>query len=98
MFFEPNQKIISVTLVNGKLEVIRKIPSNLMYGNGLSTPDSVFKDIYGVKGDEIVLEQTIQGKHTPPQNIPEKIEFDEEEVPPYITDPNIPPMPSPVAP
>lgn len=79
----PSQTIVSVNIINGKLEVVRRIPSNTCLaiwrsdGVSVNSPDSIFKDIYGVKDGAIILERTIQANITPAQTIPESISFPE---------------------
>jgi len=78
--YQPH-KIVSVTLTDGglQIEVIRKYPSNISYGDGKPAPDRVIKEIYMSAPGEghIELYETIQGTHTPSSIVPEKIEFPE---------------------
>ena len=69
-------KIVSVTLTDEGLEVVRQYPSNIMYCNGGATPDEITKQIYKVNAlGKIALFAIIYGKHTPAYVVPEKIEF-----------------------
>lgn len=70
-----NESIIRLDLVDGKIEVIRRIKSNSVYGNGTPVPDGIYKDIYGVKDGELFLLETIKGKHIPTKVIHESFEF-----------------------
>ena len=76
----PSPVIASVSLINGKLEVIKRYPSGGMYACNppMPVPDSIEKDIYIAKNGKIVLEKTIKGKVIPPQRTEEKIVFPEE--------------------
>ena len=69
------ERITSANLVDGKLEVIRRIPSNMVLCNGFSVADTVFKDIYVVEDGKIVLDKTVKGVVTPEKSTPEVIEF-----------------------
>jgi hypothetical protein len=79
----PSQTIVSVNIINGKLEVVRRIPSNTCLavwrsdGQFVKTPDTIFKDIYTAKDGQIILEKTIQADVTPSQVIPESVHFPE---------------------
>ena len=71
-------EIVNVKLTeSGELEVVYRSPSNIMYTTypPRPKPDTVFKDIYKVKGGRIVLSETIKGKLIPPEIFAEKIEF-----------------------
>lgn len=71
-------EIVSASLVGGKIEVVRRYPSNVVLGNGERTPDRIVKEIYVAKGDgQIHLEKTIDGKHERARVIPEKFRFPE---------------------
>lgn len=75
-------EILSVTLVDGRLEVVRreKMPQ-LAYDPPRPTPDKVWKDIYkGNAGEDVYLDETIDGTHTPATTAPEKTEFPGEPV------------------
>lgn len=60
----------------GNLEIVRRYPSNMAYGNGTPVPDRVEKEVYGVIDGKIALIQTIQGKHEPAYRVEERITFD----------------------
>ncbi len=60
----------------GNLEIVRRYPSNMAYGNGTPVPDRVEKEVYGVVDGKITLIQTIQGKHEPAYRVEERITFD----------------------
>lgn len=68
-------QILSVKLVDGKLEVITRTPSDISYTNGKPLPDFISKDIYEAEDGNIVLLESIKGKHTPAYTVAEKIEF-----------------------
>ena len=55
-------KIESVELVDGKLEVVRRIKSNVMLTSNRPKPDRVWKEIFGVVNGEIRLVDSIEGK------------------------------------
>lgn len=75
VFIHNNQTIVSVNSVNGKLEVIRRIKSNMCYANGEPYPDKIFKDIYESVNNMVVCTNTIEGDVTPARLIPEVIHF-----------------------
>ncbi len=79
MFFQDRTKIESVKLVNGQLEVIRRVPSNIIYACNppIPAPDKIFKDFYGVEDGCIKLLKTIIGEVTPASLNPETITFNE---------------------
>lgn len=60
----------------GNLEIVRRYPSNMAYGNGTPVPDRVEKEVYGVVDGKIALIQTVQGKHEPAYCVEEKFSFD----------------------
>jgi hypothetical protein len=74
---EPHRIVKAQIGPDGQLEVVRQYPSNMAYGNGLPFPDKVVKEIYGVVDGRIALINTVEGKHIPPQLMPERIEFNE---------------------
>lgn len=75
-----NEKIVSVTLVDGGLEVVKRRPSNAAYCTGKPVPDLVCKEIYiGGPHGNVVLGARIHGKHTPAYWVPESITFGVEE-------------------
>lgn len=69
----PLQQVVSAKFANGKIEII--IREKNIFINGV--PDRVWKEIYGVKRGEIVLEKTIQGMLCPAHMVEERIEFPE---------------------
>jgi hypothetical protein len=74
--------IISVSVVGDELHVVSKQTSMALfavYNDASACPDVVWKDVYAVKDGRIVLARTIRGRHTPSQNIPETIEFPEDD-------------------
>jgi len=78
MNMEIDSTVISVHLVGGKLEVIRRYHSNSMFACNppRPTPDQIIKEIYAAREDgQIVLEETVEGKHIPAHNVAERIEF-----------------------
>jgi hypothetical protein len=75
-----NETIVSVTLVDGGLEVVKRRPSNAAYCTGQPVPDLVCKEIYvGGPNGNVVLGARIHGKHTPAYRVPESITFGDEE-------------------
>ncbi len=68
--------IVSAQLVDGKLEVVRRYPSNLMLGNGQLTPDRIVKEVYAsyLHGHpaEIELVEEITGEHVREKLVPEQ--------------------------
>lgn len=65
----------SAEFVDGKIEIVKRVLSNI--STYPPSPETVIKEIYGVQGNEIVLERTITGKVVPEQIIEESFEFDE---------------------
>lgn len=76
-----NNTLHSVQLKDGKLHVIHRQLSGqvLLSYPAQPAPDKVWKEIYGVKNGEIVLEDTIDGVHRPERTVPESIEFPSQE-------------------
>ena len=73
--------IISVKLVDGKLEVVLRVKSMITYTvyPPRDAPDYIYKDIYVSWDGKIALEKTIRGTHTPAYTVPESFDFDEDE-------------------
>ncbi len=78
MMLSYTEKIHSIRLVNGKLEIIRKVPSNMVYAcyPPKPFPDKIFKDIYSVVDGKIVLSETKEGRYVPASLTHEKLIFD----------------------
>jgi hypothetical protein len=76
--FQPHT-ILSAHLTGDgeRLNIVRKYPSNMTYGNGQPVPDRVEKEVYGVVDGKIVLIETKTGKHTPAYMVKETVTFDE---------------------
>lgn len=75
-----DEYIMSVTLNDGMLEVVRKVEPRWAIQNVSGGPTygiQVFKDTYMSKDDKIVLVGTIEGKYTPEktETTPESWEF-----------------------
>lgn len=64
-------EIVSVEVVDGKLEVVRKYPSNQMLLCDPPRPasDTVVKEIYGIVDGKIEIIKEIAGSHTPAETI-----------------------------
>ena len=80
IYYTPPWQIVSMSLEDGKLVVIKKQESGVTltlayypYGQ----PSTIVKEIYAVQGNEIVLEQTVYGRHVPPVSTEGHYEFDE---------------------
>ena len=69
-------RIVSVDIVDGKLEVVSRRPTGISYINGDPMPDEIWKDIYVAQGDEIILKETVKGEVKPQRIIPEEIVFE----------------------
>lgn len=78
----PQAHIESVTLVNGKIEVVKSqinpIQTSYLVFNGPDEPlqKRVWKEIYSVQGGQIVLEKIIEAKIIPAED--ERWEFPKE--------------------
>lgn len=71
------EQIVSANLTDdGRLEVITRVKSGAMYMAGQPVPDKVTKRVYVARGDRILLDHTVDGRHTPQRFVPEAIEFD----------------------
>jgi hypothetical protein len=70
-------EIISATLVDGRLEIVKRYPSNEMYACNppQPVPDRIEKEIYSAVDGQIVLAETIPGTHIPGYSVPETFEF-----------------------
>lgn len=71
--------LVSADLIDGKLHVVKRTPSNITYCNGGSPPDSITKYIYAASNGVVVLERTVEGTVVPPSVTPEKIEWPDAE-------------------
>lgn len=67
--FYPKEQLIYVTFRQTSL---------LSYPDGSQSPDKVWREVYGIKDNKLLLLNTIEGKHTPGYYIEETIEFPEE--------------------
>lgn len=73
-----DESVVSVRLVNGCLEVVKRRAPNAVYGTGSPMPDRVWKEIYvGDSSGAVVLSMTVEGKHKPAYRVPESITFGE---------------------
>lgn len=52
---------------NNTIEIVKRIQNNMVYCSNppQKAPDTVFKEIYGIKDNKIQLIETINGKHIP---------------------------------
>jgi len=78
MAYVINDAIHSVNLIDGKLEVIRRIPTNMFPNTG----DKLEKYVYSayLDGSGIYLEKVIYGRVKPATLIPEVFEFEEKTI------------------
>lgn len=77
---DENEKIVSVTLVDGRLEVVKRRQSKAAFCTGRPVPDLVCKEVYvGDANGNVVLGAFIQGRHTPAYTVPEAFTFGIEE-------------------
>lgn len=77
MFDISSPNIISVILVNGTLEVVKRYQSNMTYCSSSPVPDRVVKEIYGCKDGVVDLLEIKEGQHYPKKIIDEQFVFDE---------------------
>ncbi len=70
-------EIISFSHKNGKIEVIKRKPSNHVWMTmpPQKKPDKIMKFIYVSSTEGIVLEKIIEGKHYPARQVEESIHF-----------------------
>ena len=61
--------------IDGTIVIVRQYPSNMCYANGVTVPDRVTKETYGVVDGKIALIQMQEGKHKPAYIVPESVEF-----------------------
>lgn len=63
---------------NNTIEVVKRIPSNIMYACNppRPSPDTVYKEIYGIVDGRIMLINKIFGKHIPESYNCEQILFE----------------------
>lgn len=61
--------------MDGAIVIVRQYPSNMAYANGVSVPDRVVKETYGIVNGRIGLIQTQEGVHKPSYIVPESVEF-----------------------
>lgn len=74
--YKPNT-IVSVELKSGRLEVIRRYPSNMAYCSGVACPDHIVKEVYGcTDGISVELIETKEGIHVPKKVVEEQFIFE----------------------
>ena len=78
-YFIPSPSIISVTLVNGTIEVVYKRVNTVQWSNSPADYE-VWKDIYKAQHEtgKIILWAKEEGRYIQPGTIPERYEFDGE--------------------
>lgn len=62
-----------------QIEVLFRQSTNMTFPNGKESSDKVWKEIYGVKENQLLLIEVIDGKHTPAYYVDEVIEFEQKE-------------------
>jgi len=80
MYTIPAPTIVSINLIDGKLEIIsrrRSIGVTLEYPPRPQS-DEIWKDIYESIDGKIELVKTIQGTHIPAEIIPEQFKFEDD--------------------
>ena len=72
-------EIESVELINGNVEVVRRYKSNTILPTypPQASPDTLVKEVYGVRGDKIELISTMTGTVRPPKITAEEFVFNE---------------------
>lgn len=72
-----NVEILSRNLIDGKLEIICRQKSNIVYACNppRPAPDYVWKEIYGVVDGKLCLVESIKGTHKPAEYIQESFSF-----------------------
>ncbi len=75
----PCDDVISVRLIGGTIEVVKRRESDGWYltNPAMPVPDRVWKEIYTTQDGEIVLGEIINGTHVPARKVRERFEFDE---------------------
>lgn len=76
-FVRTQRKVADAYLneMDGTIVIVRQYPSNMCYANGVSVPDRVVKETYGIVNGRIGLIQTQEGVHKPSYIVPESVEF-----------------------
>lgn len=69
------ERLESILLIDGKLEVIKRTPSNSIMGDHTAFPDRVTKEIFAAVNGEIKLVETKEGTHSPAKFIEESVTF-----------------------
>jgi len=69
--------IYSVDLIDGKLEIVTKISSDLTAPPPAIVPYKIQKDVYEAVNGEIMLTKTIKGRQELGYFVPGKIIFDD---------------------
>ena len=77
-FGHVDETIVSVKLVDGKMEVVKRRPSRqmLLTNPPQPAPDIIVKEIYAAVEGEVRLIDKINGKHTPGRYVQEEISFE----------------------
>jgi hypothetical protein len=62
---------------NNTIEIVKRIPSNIMFACNppRPAPDTIFKEIYGIRDNKIQLIEKINGTHIPTSFQEEQIKF-----------------------
>jgi hypothetical protein len=69
------RRVINANISETGVEITYQRPSHMALGNGDRVPDSVWKEIYTIKENKLILSDTVQGVHTPAHMVQESIEF-----------------------
>lgn len=76
-FLTHHATIVSAGPVGDNLVIIRRLRSNISLGNGQALPDTLVREVYGVRDGKITLIKKSNGRVIPPSS--ETFQFDEEE-------------------
>lgn len=76
-FLTHHATIVSADQVGDNVVIVRRLRSNISFGNGQAMPDTLVREVYGVKEGKLALIKKSNGRVIPPSS--ETFQFDEEE-------------------
>ena len=79
---EPYDEVLNINLTeDGKLEIIKRRYSDAVYASypPSPVPDTIWKEVYGVRDSRIVLVKKVPGKHIPRRILEEEFIFSDDE-------------------
>lgn len=76
-FLTHQATIVSAGQVGDNVVIVRRLHSNISLGNGQALPDTLVREVYGVRDGKLTLIKKSNGRVIPPSS--ETFQFDEED-------------------